>query len=396
MRRAYIILLAAYGFWSCGDESFDATDSFTKIYDHSSAEVAYHPIDMVKTEEGFLILAATQLDESDFSGVQVIQLDEKGDFVAEQTADVEYVAPVGGFMQVDTGYFFFAMHEPTLSTVLISVTPTLSGFNIATAVAGPSYPLAGSVNDADELLVLTYNPEALQTVISRVSADGTFLQGIGYTIGAGSDVEAQIISHFVDNERSGLPFFCGELAGTGQVYFNGFYNYTLSLVFSSFGDAPDGVLQGQATDGGVSAAMPVIGSNFSLVGFQFNDNFVTPAATLDPNGINSSIDLAQGTISELKSRSKADIVLWENGGNQYVVVAAETQNRQVVLYIYDYASGQMVGIERIGYQNAFTLSSIKVDDENALLVLGSTYVSGRFERAFLKKLSADQLKSFIQ
>lgn len=379
---------------SCQEESYDPSESFLRIYDNSSSLLSYDPIDVVETSSGYLVLSATKLEDSDFSGVQIIALDEAGNFVNEHTLADNYVSPVADFIDMDTTYSFFAMDESTLSTVMFSVSADLLSIQNQVVISGPAYPLSVSVNSNDEMLLLTYDPDGLQTVVSRVSSQGVVQQGVGYGIGAGSDVEEDIINHFIDPDRYELPFFCGETP-SGQVYFNGFYNYSLSLVFSSFADTPDGVLQGQGANGGVSMALPVESNTFALVGFQFNDNFIRPHVLINTDEIASSIDLMQSTISEFEGRSPSDILLWEHNDIQYVIVCGETQNRQVALYFYDYITSELVGIEKIGYQNAFTLSSIKLDDENGLLILGSTYVSGRFKRVFLKKMTEKQMANII-
>ncbi|MEP4533369.1 MAG: hypothetical protein ABJ004_09785 [Cyclobacteriaceae bacterium] len=394
MRRCIYILAVLVLLQSCQEESYDPSESFLRIYDNSSSLLSYDPIDIVETSSGYLVLSATKLDDSDFSGVQIIALDETGNFVNEHNLADNYVSPVGDFIDLDTAYSFFAMDESTLSTVMFSVSADLLSIQDRVVISGPAYPLSASAKSNDEILLLTYDPDGLQTVVSRVSQQGVMQQGVSYSIGAGSDVEEDVINHFTDPDRYKLPFFCGEIP-SGQVYFNGFYNYSLSLVFSSFADAPDGVLQGQGSNGGVSMALPVETNTFALMGFQFNDNFIRPHVLINTDEISSSIDLMESTISEFNGRSPADILLWEHNDIQYVVVCGETQNRQVALYFYDYVTSELVGIEKIGYQNAFTPSSIKLDDENGLLILGSTYVSGRFKRIFLKKMTEKQVANIL-
>ncbi len=390
--KNYIIAFAILiGLCACSKEDFDPKDSFTRVYDHSQAKVSYNPIDVVQTTSGFLILAATQLERSAFSGIQLIQLDEEGNFVREQTLD-GYVAPVGDFMSIDSVYYFFGMDESTYQSVLFSVTEEAE-FTV-TAAPSTRYPLAASQTSDKQFLLLGYDHVGLQSTISKVGLDGTSSSSRGYTIGAGKDAESQINNHFTDPERSALPFFCGELS-TGQVYFNGIYNYTLSTVFSDFSDDPNGVLQGQGVSGGLSAALPILGSDFAIFGYQFNENFVAPKVTLNTTGITSSIDYLNTPAAEFTSHSKADIVEWNYRDVRYVIVAGESQNGQVLLYIYDYLTGDLKGIEKIGYLNAHTLASIKVDRDNGLLVVGATYVAGRYKRAFLKKMSEKELAGVL-
>jgi hypothetical protein len=392
MKNYIIAFTLLIGLFACSKEDFDPKTSFTRIYDHSSAAVSYNPIDVVQTTSGFLILAAKQLDQSDFSGIQLIQLDEAGNFVKEQTLDDNYVAPVGKFISIDSVHYFFGMDENTHTSVLFTVNSDAE-YTIS-AVATTRYPLAAAQTADKKLLLVGYDFVGLQTSISKLELDGSSISSRGYTIGAGKDVETQIISHFTDPDRSALPFFCGEIS-TGQVYFNGFYNYTLSTVFSSFGGSPDGVLQGQGISGGLSYALPVLGSDFAIFGFQFNENFVLPKVTLNTAGIASSSNFFASPTAEFQSRTHSDIVIWTYKDVRYVIAAGETQNGQVALYIYDYLSGALKGIEKIGYLNTHTLASIKVDKDNGLLVTGATFVSGRYKRAYLKKMSQNELAGVL-
>ena len=394
MKNHIIAFAILTGLFSCSKEDFDPKDSFTRIYDHSEAKRSYNPIDVVQTTSGFLVLAATQLERSDFSGIQLIQLDEEGNFVKEQTLE-GYVAPVGDFMSIDSVYYFFGMDQQTFQSVLFSVTEEAE-FTV-TAAPSTRYPLAASQTSDKQFLLLGYDHVALQSTIAKLGLDGTSSVSNGYSIGTGVnevDSKAVINNHFTDPERSALPFFCGELS-TGQVYFNGIYNYTLSTVFTDFSDNPNGVLQGQGLNGGLSAALPILGSDFAIFGYQFNENFVSPKATLNTTGITSSIDFLASPTAELRSHSNADLVVWSYLDVRYVIAAGETQNGQVVLYIYDYLTGELRGIQKIGYLNTHTLASIKVDRDNGLLVVGATYVAGRYKRAFLKKMSQKELAGVL-
>lgn len=378
---------------SCKEEAFDPKTSFTRIYDSFHSDQQFHPIDIAATESGFLVLAGQSFDASDFMGVQLIRLDETGSYVETRDLSSDYVIPVGDLIAIDSGYYFFAMRPVSLGVSLIKTTTNLT--TVEEIPLNLYYPLAAAKTADDNLLLLSYDPDAQLSVISRMDTDGNLLNSTGYTIGPGSDVEANILNHYIDPERSALPFFCGESPG-GQVYFNGIFNYSLSLVFTDFNDTPTGVVQGQNFNGGVSAALPVSASNFAVFGFQFNDNFIRPTIPLNTAGISSSIDLFASTVSEFKSRTPARIRLYTLNETDYVIFAAETENRQVALYFYEAATGELKGIHKIGYLNPYTLSSIAVDDENNLLVLGTTYVSGRFERIYVSKIPEKDVKGFMK
>lgn len=394
MKRFFLVsTIACCLFSGCSEEEFDPSNSFTKIYDSFRSDLEFYPEDVVATETGFLILAGQSYDQGNFRTLQIIQLDEDGNYI-KTWENTNYAIPTGDWIAIDSNYYFFAMDPVNLRVQLVRTTTDLTEPVITPVGGNLYYPLAASQMSSGELLLLSYDIDNQSSVIARLDTDGNLIQGAGYSIGPGSEVEPLILNHYLDPERAELPFFCGEF-GSGQAYFNGFYNYNLSVVFSDFGGSPSGVIQGQGTNGGITDALPIQGSTFGLFGYQFNDNFLNPSATVTTSGLASSIDFLNTTVSEFNSRTPADIELIEVEGTPYTVFAAETETRQVALYFYDAASGELAGIHKIGYLNPYTLASIRVDAENNLLVLGTTYVSGRFQRIFLTKIPQSDLASII-
>lgn len=388
-----IYLLSILTLFGCSDDSLSLSESFLKIYDDSNFDLSYHPIDVVETVDGFIILSGTELTNTDFQGVQLIKTDEEGSFLSQVSID-NYVAPVGEVYMLDSISYFFAMNPTTLQAVLLGVNPQLE-ITVEVTLGGIDYPLASALSSSNELLLLSYDPLGLTSEISLIGLDGSFIGGANYTIGAGSDVEADIIDHYLQRNENPFPFFCGELS-PGNYYFNGFYNFSLSMVFTDFSGTPSGVLQGQSTDAGVRAALPLSGNNFAVAGFQFDENFQLSNTSLDPTGTTSSVDLYPGDMAELKPYTPSKVIGYSSGSGNYTVFAAETKGRQIILYFYDNSSGEVAGIRQIGFLNPYTFSSIKISADNSLLVLGTTFVADRFERIVLNKLSASEIGDILK
>lgn len=376
---------------SCSEEEPSLTESFFKIYDDSNADISYHPIDVVETTEGYLVLSATELSSTDFNGVELLRIDKEGNFKEAQELN-DYVVPVGDLYlnPADSNSYFFAMNPTSLNAVLIGVNPQLQ-IEVEETIGGINYPLASATTSSGNLLLLSYDPVSLETEISEISLDGSYIGGNSYSIGPGSDVEVEIINHYLNANDRPLPFFCGEFS-PGNYYFNGFYNYSFSLVFTDFSDNPSGVVQGQSSNAGIRSALPLSGSNFAIAGYQFGDNYQLASSTLSTNGITSSVDFYPGNMAEIKSYSSAKIVSYISS-KEYTVFASETKGRQILLNFYDSSDGTISGIDRVGYLNPFSLSSIKVTDDNSILVLGTTFVAGRFERIVLSKISEREISS---
>ncbi len=376
----------------CTSDELEPDESFFKIYDHSNADVDYKPLDFAETIDGFLVIAGTELSTTDFQGVQLIRLDDTGEFVSELTLE-GYVVPVGEVNMIDSISYFFAMEPVSLQAVLIGINPQLEV--VTETFVNANYPLASSVTDNNELLLLSYNPNDLVSEIGLFDLDGNYQGGNAYSIGPGSDVELEIINHYLGVSEYPLPFFCGQVSG-GTYYFNGFYNYSFSLVFTDFSDAPSGVVQGQGSDAGIRAVLPLTGGNFAVAGFQFSDNFQLPETALSTGGISSSVDLYPGDMAELNDYTPTDIITYEDGASTYTVFGAETEGRQIVLYFYDQASGEVAGLKQLGYLYPYKFFALKATEDNSITVLGTTYVAGRYERIALTKMSGKEIRSIVR
>ncbi|MFY0628389.1 MAG: hypothetical protein JXR07_18985 [Reichenbachiella sp.] len=394
MKNSILVAVITILFLSCSKETIDPESSFFKIYDTEQSDASFRPIDIVQTTQGLIVLAEQEIDNSNFMGAQVLQMDSQGDFLIESSIPGDHITPVGEFVSIDSVYYFFTMNPNTFAAQLVRMGNDPSAGETISLSNGLQYPLAANRTVNGNLMLLSYNAQSMQTVLSILDIDGNLIQSTGYTIGAGNDVEDIIIRHFEDPERYALPFFCGTI-GIDSYYFNGFYNFSLSLVFTDLSATPSGVVQGQSDNGGISHAMPLSTNTFTLFGFQYNDNFIQPVQEINTNEINSSIDYLTLPFSEFISRTPAVIRAYSLNGTIYSIVAAESQSRSVLLYFYNVNTGLLEGIYTIGHLNPYTLGSIKVDAENNLIVLGTTLVSSRLSRIFVNKLSENEIAAIL-
>ncbi|WP_420317693.1 hypothetical protein [Ekhidna sp.] len=377
---------------SCTDDEPALNESFFKIYDDSNLDVSYRPIDVVETVDGFIILAGTELSKSDFMGVKLIKIDEEGNYEFESDLD-DYVVPVGDMYlnDADSNSYFFAMNPANLEAVLIAVNPQLE-IQVESAIGNINYPLSSAILSNGNLLLQSYDPLTQETEISEIGLDGSLIAGNSYSIGPGDDVQEEIINHYLNASERPLPFLCGEVS-SGNYYFNGFYNYSFSLVFTDFTATPTGVVQGQSSNAGLRAVMPLSDGNFAVAGFQFDANYQLASTTLSTNGTTSSVDLFPGNMAEIKPYTPAKIINYSDASS-YSIFASETKSRQILLNFYT-ENGEISGMHKIGYLNPFTFSSIKVGSDHSLLVLGTTFVAGRFERIALNKISQTELTGYL-
>lgn len=386
------LLLAA----ACSEESNPQFDeqTFTKIYDNNQFNASFFPIDFKQTSDGgYLVLGGRRLPESNFSGIYLLKVDKYGNFVKEMEIEQNYVHPIADLMKVGDFFYFFCMDQLTLQAQVVQVDEAVEAVSFNPVQGAAFYPSAASL-DGTDLLLLSYNHVDKLSVISLVNTTGGVLKSKGFDIGAGDDVEEPIINHFIRTGKK-LPFSVGRSGGS--YYFNGFQNYTFSLVFTDFnGDDPTGVVQGQQDDGGFSAIQPISGNNYAAARFNFGDNYLLPNVTISPTGTSSSVDLGGNTLPELVPDAKIKILRATIDGKNTLIYGSDTKSAQIGLLFYDEATGEYYGTRYLGFSNPFNIASVIQTDDEGLAVCGTTYVAGRFPRICIFKLSKEELAKNIK
>jgi hypothetical protein len=362
--------------------------NFLKIYDDARFNASYIPIDIIQTsDEGYLILSGTRLETSDFIGVYVLKVDKDGNFVNHIIFPETVVHPVANWLILDDTYYFFAMNETNLNVELYGIS---QGGNLLDPVSvNMTYPMHASV-DGNNFLLLSYDNNSKSSVLSVVSSDGGIQNSRAFTIGPGDDIEEPIIDHFTRTGRQ-YSFLTGR-SGDGFYFFNGFYNYTFSLVYTDLNsDDPQGVVQGQREEGGFSALYPLASNTYSASRFNFGDNYTLPMTTISSTGISSITDLGGNPSLEWIPNASVDIQRLTIGNIDVMIFASTTKNSQIMLSIYAASDGSWLGTDYLGYSTPYRLVSLAPTIENGLAVLGATAVAGRFERICMFKLSEENL-----
>ena len=387
----YLFILALVVLIGCSNDSDPAADkaSFTRIYDNSKFNTTYFPIDIKQTPDGgYLILGGRSVEGSPFSGIYLLKVDAFGGFESETEIDEAYVNPIGPLFLSGSNYYFFCMTPVGFQTQLFQV--DANGTPGTPITVGQSYPLAANM-DGSNFLLLTYDHVDKESIISVITPSGTVSQSKSFSIGAGADIviEEAIDNHFLRMGKR-IPFLVGK-AGSGY-YFNGFYNYTLSLSFTNLvADEPQGIVQGQQDDGGISQAVLLDGGKFALARFNFGDNYFLPSTTVNSSGISSSTDLGGNPLPELIPNATVKILRTTIDARKVVIYASDTRSKQIALFGYDEATGALVGSKYLGFSNPFEIASLTATADGGLIVCGTTYVAGRFTRICLFKLSQEEL-----
>ncbi len=395
MIRKILVLVLSAIVLACSNNSDPAADkaNFTRIYDNNKFEASYFPIDVAQTPDGgYLILGGRRLDDSNFSGVYLMKVDAFGGFVSEKEVDSQFVDPIGPILSANGKYYFFCMTSIGLATQLMELSP--DGEITQTIDVGGTYPEAAAMDNGNFLL-LSYDHEKKETVVSVVSPTGSVSGFQGFTIGQGDAVEAPIINHFLRDGRQ-FPFQVGKSL-SGQYFFNGFYNYTFSLVFTNLASpTPQGVVQGQQDKGGLNQVVPLAGDSYATARFNFGDNYILPTAVLKSSGVSSSTDLGGNSFPELQANAPVKVLLTQAKAKDIILYASNTHSKQIGLYAYDKSTAAFLGSKYLGFSNPFEVAAFGVTADKGLIVCGTTYVAGRFPRICIFKLSPDELGTVIR
>lgn len=372
------------------DPSFDQKN-FTSIIDNKIFSSGIYPIDIRQTTDGgYLILAERTIEESNFRGAYLIKVDKYGKFMKETIFDDNLVNPIGPMLSSGSSVVFVCMNAFSLQAQLVTTDEASENTTIA-PIAGITYPAAIGVDGTSGFVMLSYDQAEKNTIVSRHTMTGTF-QGnsLAVSIGAGEDVEEPIINHFLRTGKR-LPFQVGKIPG-GQYYFNGFYNYTLSLVFTDFSpNGTLGVVQGQQDDGGFSAVYPLGGNKFAAARFNFGDNFFLPNISFATNSILSSVELGGYSFPELAANATVKIQGRPINGTNTLIFASDTKSKQIGLFFYNESTGEFLSSRYLGFANPFEVASVSATSDDGLIICGTTYLAGRFPRICLLKISKDEL-----
>ncbi|CAN5625127.1 hypothetical protein BH10BAC4_BH10BAC4_05010 [soil metagenome] len=394
MKRLLPILIAGLVL-ACANDPDPAADKaqFVRIYDNTRFNASYFPIDIRQTTDGgYLILGGRRLSTSNFTGIYLMKVDEFGKFISDVEVPDAMVNPVGPLLESNGKFYFFCMTSVGLQTQLQEVDP--SGAIANTINIGGTYPMAAGTDNSNFLL-LSYDIANKKSQVSIIGSNGSVQKTKGFNIGAGDAVEEPIINHFLRTGKQ-LPFQVGK-AGSGQYFFNGFYNYTLSLVFTDLNaDNPLGVVQGQQDKGGFSQVLPLEGNAFAAARFNFGDNYILPNLSINSSGVSSITDLGGNNFPELVNDAPIRILKTTISSKEVLIFASNTRSRTIALFFYDKVSGAFVGSHYLGFSNPFEVTNLVATVDGGVSVCGTTYVAGRFPRICIFKLSKETLSGSLQ
>ena len=209
------------------------------------------------------------------------------------------------------------------------------------------------------------------------------------------------VRYHLNKENEEMPFFIGSVSpesGISHYYINCFTPTGLSVEFinTSSGNF-DGSIMGNTDEFNIDASYSSLvylhDDLFSMSRFHSKENYIHPNLSINVNENTHSSQLGDNYIHlpELATDAKVSALKDIFNNEELVVFASTTKTNQVVLYFFNPESSELVKTHYLGHTNPVEVATIKRGSDNSLLILGKTWITGRFQRIILYKLSMDEL-----
>jgi hypothetical protein len=401
MKKIYTLVLLSLFATACLEKADPSLEdkSFLRIYDNADFNAAFTPIDMQQTVDGgYLMLASKRLPEagSNFSGIYILKVDKTGAILNEvEDFDSQYVNPVGALSLIGGAYYFFCMDT---NTQVQLVKLNSNGDTESITPIGLTYPAVSALDGAN-LLLLSYNNTDKVMNIAQVSIAGSVAASGNFAIGLGDNdnIDEAIIKHFQQKGKR-IPFEIGRTTG-GELFFNGFYNYTFTLAFVDLNQnngEPNRAVTGYQENEGFSSVKPLTGNRFASTIFSFGTNYLLPTNPLTAASVSDILDAQEGfTLPELVPDAATKIITLSAGGKEAIVFGSNTQSKQIALLFYNEEDGTFIDNRYLGFSNPFEMGSMLQTEDGGMAICGLTYVAGRFPRLCLFKLSGEEVNDLV-
>jgi hypothetical protein len=381
----------------------DERSGFTKIYDLDSMGISYTPVDIKEMADGgFIILAYT--DKSN-GGVYLLRTDKSGHFLWNKYF-TEYINPVSELLQIGSDIYFFSIAYPfSTGTILLKINDSQQTADLVRSYQDNLKPLAASKTPDNGFLIEKYDAANERTVLSKLTA--SFDPDLAFDKDGNKEYDIQItdviddkINNHILHQGEQLPFFTGYLGETSATYyyFNGFYKTDLSLVFV---DVNTGNLLKRLTGyryQKCSTSLTDLGNNkVAFSRFEYDENLLVSLLDMGlPTTISGNSDFGGTTFNDLEARAtirSKKIVL---NGRELLVLIGNTKGNTVGMFAYDALTGKFSGAKYFGNTYPYKIGNFITTADGGMAVLCQTFVTGRFARVCLYKLSMQDLAGLYQ
>lgn len=372
---------------SSDEELIEPRNSFTRLYETQQFIDRYEPLSIVQTaDSGFLTLSRTEQWKA-----HLFRADEEGLTQWTQTIEEPFVNPLPQLFYQDSSYLMFGMNELSQSLEVFAINPIAATIEKAFTLSSVQYPLAVHQTPDNQWIFLGYDRDSQSSTLHMYTNNFTEVWKESFEVQ--EDVEEYVIDHIAGVGAS-LPFFVG--TSGSYVYFNGFYNYSFSLVFANLSNAEQvGTLHGYRDETMISALHPMNSGQYALAQTNFGNGALLSNATIQERSISVGSDLPATDFSEIDDNARVIIKEINQAGREIVIYGTQTKRRQLVFYAYAKETGELISINYLGQTNPYFLGDFMVTGDGGLAVVSETYLAGKFSRLAIFKLSEQEFSAWF-
>lgn len=378
------------GFSACKKDTTKPEDAFIRIYDDQDGNTHFHPLSITQAAdgEGFLIVSA-------FDGwrIQLMKTDKEGNFQWNYELPENYVNAVPGIIRKDGVNYMVCMDAVGLTSYLLKIDEDAHNTVEIANFADVIYPTF-LYQSGTQVYLQNYDRSSYRTELHRLTDD---LTGVAQSASVPiyTDVEDRIVNHITYIGKR-IPFSVSITPEDDYIVMTGFYNYSFSFIFLTENLSFAGVYNGAGFNGGPAAVSPISNNRFAIARYSFDNLYFNAGATLSPTTIDIAESIPAQGQSELDANKPVIIEDVTVNGTAYKAYLSSTRSNQLLLSLYDTASGTVKRKKYIGKNIPLTATDLLQTADGGLTILTQARIMGSVDRIALIKLSESQLKEIAK
>jgi hypothetical protein len=396
-----ILLFSSILLYACDiskNKEVKPEDTFVKIYENNQFERSFTPLDIKQTSDGgYLILGEyTGSTFSSYPAVYLMKIQADGRFEWEYLAQDSYVTPISELLPTSDGNyeFFCSLQTDSLKPARMSAQQNpeiltrypLNRALYVNSLGDGNYGFIAYPQRSQNVIIARGNAQGIQNSKSYYNQDNTF-------------IEERLISHF-NRTITPFPFVMGSRGGN-NLFFTAFKLSNIAVMsddITSSGTEPQGIINGgRQYDAAVSAMVLLQGNTFAMARYNADgENVFIPRAEVQPNRPYTNTDFRGNILPELSKSARVIIKRATIAQRNVLLYFTDTKNGQMVLFVYDEATGALIKTRYFGSSNTFKAGNFTLTTDGGLAIVGKTYVAGRFARICLFKLTAKEVEDLIK
>ncbi|MCP4215868.1 MAG: hypothetical protein GY765_14540 [bacterium] len=400
-----VLLLVCLLGMSCktSDSTETSTDtgiSFSNIYDRPH-DLTYTAVDIKHTSDGgYIILGNVEMEEA---RPYILRLNADGSAIWDTTFEqfAGYTTPTADILIGDDAFYFFCtFHDdenPLPYTALLRINdknrqPERVSMEIEYIDSSLILPVNAKMTPEGEILFHAMNVLETKTAVFKSDQSGYIIWDIPpFKFDSSCAGEFPVL-----DKRFNFFAIQGSEEGNDIYWLNGFYpdNMYPYCFASTPIDSEDGTMEHH--NAFFSDTIPFIAMDFfgdTVSGALLNGSVISLIIN-EPlqEGLEGS-NIPQSELNESKPVLVKHIIV---NGNTIAFFAGSARNNQIVLYAYDFTTGDYITKKYFGSTHSYEATALIETTDTGLAIVGTTYVAGQLGRLCLFKLSTSDLEGMVK